>query len=118
MAVMSTLREELDAEERECEEPSIFGMLEGTSLENQKRAWRALGEWALAKKAKAAEQSEKDRLARVADRTSRGEFPDLRDNSMSASLEEADEILAKAKNTRAHHSKLLSNSNTDGTSRK
>jgi hypothetical protein len=35
---MSTLREELDAEEREGEEPSIFEMLEGTSLESQKKA--------------------------------------------------------------------------------
>jgi hypothetical protein len=40
--MMSTLREELDAKEREGEEPSIFGMLEGTSLANQKRAWWAL----------------------------------------------------------------------------
>lgn len=41
---MLTPREELDAEERVGEEPSIFGMLEGRCLENQKEAWRALGE--------------------------------------------------------------------------
>jgi hypothetical protein len=44
--------------------------------------------------------------------------PELRDNPMFDSPEDADEILAEAKGTQAHYSKLHANTPTGGTSTK
>jgi len=57
---MSKLRDELKAEEAAAEGPSIASALEGQTLDDQKRAWRALAEMAQAQ-AQAREREAKAR---------------------------------------------------------